>query len=336
MQKPYIIAEVGVNHNGSFKLATKSVIEAAKCGANAVKFQSFDADEFMSKGKEFYSYKTKNGTRKEEMYKMFKRLEFPYDWYKKLFKICKKYNVDFFSTAGNEESAYILNKLKVKFIKIASPDLTNYPLLKYVASLGRKTIVSTGMGDAKEIDQAVRIFKRSNTPLCLLHCVSLYPTPDNEAKILRILKLRERYKGLEIGYSDHTTNYLSAVVATAFGVNIFEKHFTLNKSLSGPDHLISSSPKEFRKYIKNIKLAKIMLGKKQIDPSKREKLMRVPFRRSITAKSFIKKGDIFTKKNLTLKRPQSGLHPSYFSKVIGKKSKFNLKIDHKITKRYFK
>ena len=335
MSKPYIIAEVGVNHNGSFDLAEKSIKAASKCGANAVKFQSFNADEFMSKGKEFYSYKTKKGTKKEEMYKMFKRLEFPYDWYKKLFKICNKYNVDFFSTAGNEESAYILNKLKVKFIKIASPDLTNYPLLKYVARLGRRTIISTGMADENEIDHAVQIFKRSGTKFCLLHCVSLYPTPDNEAKIFRIIKLSERYKGIDIGYSDHTTNYLSAVLASALGVNIFEKHFTLNKSLLGPDHLISSDPKEFKQYVEKIKLAKTILGKKQIEPSKREKLMRIPFRRSITSKTSINKGDIFSKNNLSLKRPQKGLHPSYFSKLIGKRSKLNIKRDQKIILKYF-
>tara|TARA_B100001123_G_scaffold445050_1_gene595607 strand:+ start:2942 stop:3958 length:1017 start_codon:yes stop_codon:yes gene_type:complete len=330
IKKPYIVAEIGVNHNGSLGIALDSIKAAAKSGADAVKFQSFDADEFMSQGKEFYTYKTSRGKKTENMYKMFKRLELSNEWYKKIIKISKKYRVDFFCTAGDEASANFINNNKLKFIKISSPDLTNYPLLKHVAKLRRKTIISTGMADQQEIDKAVKIFKIEKTPIILMHCVSIYPTPEQEAHLLRITSLRERYKNIEIGYSDHTLGADSAMISLSLGASIFEKHFTLNKKLVGPDHIISSDPKEFKEYVKKIRKAKLMLGEKKIQPSVKEIKNRNLFRRSITVKDNIIKGEKFSKLNIALKRPEKGLHPKYLNKVIGKKSKKNLKKDYKI------
>ena len=330
IKKPYIVAEIGVNHNGSLGIALDSIKAAAKSGADAVKFQSFDADEFMSQGKEFYTYKTSRGKKTENMYKMFKRLELSNEWYKKIIKISKKYRVDFFCTAGDEASANFINNNKLKFIKISSPDLTNYPLLKHVAKLRRKTINSTGMADQQEIDKAVKIFKIENTPIILKHCVSIYPAPEQEAHLLRITSLRERYKNIEIGYSDHTLGADSAMISLSLGASIFEKHFTLNKKLVGPDHIISSDPKEFKEYVKKIRKAKLMLGEKIIQPSVKEIKNRNLFRRSITVKDNIIKGEKFSKLNIALKRPEKGLHPKYLNKVIGKKSKKNLKKDYKI------
>ena len=184
MKKVFIIAEIGINHNGRIDLAVKSIKAAAKAGANAVKFQTFNADEFMSKGKNNYSYKTMNGRKTENMYQMFKRLEVPEKWYKKLISEAKRNKVEFFSSTGDEQAAIFLKKIGVKLMKIASPDLTNYSLLECVAKMGNKTIISTGMGDENEIDTAVKIFKKFKTPFSLLHCVSMYPTPKTNTNLL--------------------------------------------------------------------------------------------------------------------------------------------------------
>lgn len=329
-KSPYIVAEIGVNHNGNLEIAKKSILAAAKAGADAVKFQMFNTEEFMSNSGESYKYKTKNGYKTEKMHKMFKRLEFNYCWFPILEKLCKRKKIEFFLTAGDQESADFLEKKKTKIIKIASPDLTNLPLLQHVARKKILTIVSTGMGDVKEIDKAVKIFRDYKCPLILLHCVSIYPTENHDSKIARILALKKRYPSLPIGYSDHTLGMQAAIVATTLGAVVIEKHFTLNKRLIGPDHQISLDPKELKKFIKKVKDVKNILGKVEIDPDKKEKLNRNLFRRSITARKSIKKNEKFNLNNVTLRRPETGLHPNYLSKIIGKRSKRFLKADQKI------
>ena len=320
MKEPYIIAEIGVNHNGDLNLAIKSIKAAAKCGANAVKFQSFDADEFMTKGKHFYTYQTHRGIKKEKMYEMFKRLELPKRWYEKLITTSKENGVDFLSSAADIYSANLLNKMKVKAIKLSSEDLINYPLLEHVAGLGRKTILSTGMADQKEVDTAVSIFKAKKTKFALLHCVSVYPTPEKEANLSRMISLAKRYK-VKVGFSDHTLGIEACLAATALGATILEKHFTLNKKLVGPDHLISSDPEEFKKLIDNARKVYSMLGSNKIAPSASEKKSRNIFRRSIVAKDNIIKWQKLNKSNVSLKRPGSGLHPRLLKSILGRKAK---------------
>ncbi len=327
---PYVVAEIGVNHNGNLEIAKKSILAAAKAGADAVKFQMFNTEEFMSNSGENYKYKIKNGYKTEKMHNMFKRLEFNYSWFPILKKLCKRKKIDFFSTAGDQESADFLAKKKSKMIKIASPDLTNLPLLQHVAKKKILTIVSTGMGEIKEIDKAVKIFRDNRCPLILLHCVSMYPTQNHDSKIARILALKKRYTSLPIGYSDHTIGTQASIIATTLGAIVIEKHFTLNKRLIGPDHQISLDPKELKRFIKKVKEVKNMLGKVEIEPDKKEKLNRNLFRRSVTAKKDIKKNEKFNLNNVTLRRPETGLHPNYLSKILGKKSKRFLKADQKI------
>lgn len=325
-----MIAEIGVNHNGNYKLAQKTIKAAVDAGADAVKFQMFDTDEFMSNSGEIYKYRTQFGYKTEKMHAMFKRLEFNYSWYSKLKKFCNKLKIDIFSTAGNEFSADFLEKNNCKILKIASPDLTNTPLLKHVAKKKLLTIVSTGMGDEEEIDAAVEIFKKKNCPLILLHCVSMYPTPLSQANISRIITLRKRYSNVPIGYSDHTESYQSAIVAVTMGAKVLEKHFTLKKSLIGPDHQISSNPKELKEYIKEVKQVRFLIGSGLIKPSYEEKKNRKLFRRSITARKKIKAGDKFNLNNLTLRRPENGLHPKFLDKILGKKSNRLVNEDQKI------
>ena len=330
MKLPYIIAEIGVNHNGNLNLAIKSIIAAAKSGANAVKFQTFDTNEFMVKGEHYYTYKTKRGIKKEKMFDMFKRLEVPKSWYKKLVKISKKHKVDFLSSAADVSAANLLNKLNVKEIKLSSEDLINYPLLEYVASLGRKTILSTGMADQKEVDAAVSIFKAKKTKFALLHCVSVYPTPNVETNLSRMSALAERYK-VEVGFSDHTQGIEASIAATAMGALIIEKHFTLSRDLIGPDHFISSDPHEFRKLVNGVRMVYGMMGSKNIVPSPSEQKSRKHFRRSIVARLDLLKGKKINISDIALKRPGTGLHPRYFKKIIGKKVKRKILRDKQIS-----
>tara|TARA_Y100000590_G_C15623846_1_gene978607 strand:+ start:432 stop:1442 length:1011 start_codon:yes stop_codon:yes gene_type:complete len=327
--KVYIIAEVGVNHNGSLDLAMKSIKAAAQSGADAVKFQSFEAKEFMSNKKVNYSYNTSRGIVKESMYEMFKRLEFKKDWYIKLSNYCKKFKIDFLSSAAHIEAAVILKKIKSKAIKIASEDIINYPLLKKIAKLNKTVILSTGMANEKEIDKAVLILKKIKKKLIILHCVSLYPTSKKEVNLNRILALKKKYN-VSVGFSDHTLGTEAAIAAVSLGACLIEKHFTLNSKLKGPDHFLSLNPKEFKKMVTGIRLAEKMIGTGKIKPSLKELKIRNKFRRSIVAQTVIKKGAKFNLKMLSLKRPGTGLHPIFLSKLIGKIAKRNYKVNDQI------
>ena len=315
--KVYIIAEIGINHNGSLDLAIKSIKAAAKSGVDAVKFQSFKTEEFMTNKKLKYNYKTSKGIKSESMYKMFKRLEFKNEWYLKLSKLCKNLGIDFLSSAADIESAKILKSINSKAIKIASEDIINYPLLKKISKLNMMVILSTGMADQKEIERAVSILKSIKKKLILLHCVSLYPTPEGKINLNRILALKERYN-LPVGFSDHTIGINASLAAVVLGACVIEKHFTINKKLPGPDHMLSSDPQELTKLVNSIRQIEKMIGSKEIKPTSAEIKMRKKFRRSIVANRIIKKGTKITEKMLSLKRPGTGLHPMYLNKIIGK------------------
>jgi len=326
---PYVIAEVGVNHNGKLSLALASIKAASKAGADAVKFQIFKADEFMSKEKLIYKYKTKSGYRYENMYDMFRRLEFSEKWLNTILKECKKYKIDFLSSVADTNSADLMKKIKVKAIKLSSEDLINYPLLEYVSNLGLNVILSSGMADEKEIKRALLIFKKKHIKVILLHCVSLYPVKDKNANLKRMLSLKDKFN-VSVGYSDHTLGNDASILATIYGAQVIEKHFTISKNLVGPDHLMSSNPKEFRELIDKINKVKILMGSGEINPKKDEQQIKKKYRRSITSKRFIRKGEAFSRENISLMRPATGLHPKYFKKLIGKKSKKNIKNNKKI------
>lgn len=320
--KIYFIAEAGINHNGSLSFAKKLVIAAKKAGADAIKFQSFFADEFISKKNE--TYKLGPQKKKINVYNLFKQTEFKKDWYKKINNYCKKINIDFISSISDKISSDYYFNLKKKIVKIASEDIINYPLLKYLAKQKNKTfIVSTGMASREEISLAVKLLKKKNR-IILMHCVSLYPTKLEESNVNRINALREKFK-LEVGYSDHTLGFEAMFIAAVQGCKVFEKHFTLNKKMNGPDHHMSMNPTELKSTINLLRNINKIKGNGKIDTEGRELISRKNFRRSIFAKKNINKGEIFSEKNICLKRPAKGLHPKYFYKVIGKKAKKNLK-----------
>lgn len=324
--KIYIIAEIGSNHNGNIVLAKKMISAAKKAGANAVKFQSFRTEEFMSNNKIIYTY-GKN-KKKENMYKMFKKLEFKYHWYDLIQKFCKKEKIDFITSVADKDHLKEYLKTNPKIIKIASEDLINFKLLKAVSRTKKKIILSTGMADDEEIKSALRFFKNKKR-LTLLHCVSLYPTENKLTNLKRINSLEKKYK-VKVGYSDHTLGINACIFASLLGAKIIEKHFTLSRNLSGPDQKLSIEPKELKEMVAKIRLSEIMMGNGKIFPSKKEITARNKFRRSIVANSLIDKGSIITEKMLTLKRPGTGLHPKFFNDLIGKKAKKNYRKDQKV------
>lgn len=319
----FITAEIGVNHNGSLKTAKKMIDAAKKCGVDAVKFQTFRTEEFMDDTNIKYSYKYKNKTVLENMFDMFKRLELPFAWHKELFGYARKKGLVPLSSAADAESVKLLVKLKANCIKIASDDLTNIPLLQEAAKTCLPIILSTGMADEKEIACALRCIKKFNNKIILLHCVSIYPTPERHANILRIKSLQEEFKVL-VGFSDHTQGSAAAVGACALGAVFIEKHFTLNHNMRGPDHKFSADPKQMKEYVEKIRNMEKIKGDGKIMPSQ-EELKSLRFcRRSVTAARDIPKGSVVKKSDICLKRPGTGLSYSKLNLVLGKKTKINI------------
>lgn len=348
----YVIAEIGVNHNGDLKLAKRLIIAAKKAGANAVKFQNFTADKLATKNSKKASYQKKNTKKNETQYEMLKKLELKQDNYFELKRFCKKKKIEFISSVFDEESVdFLSKKLKTQYIKVPSGEITNYLLLQSLQKIKNKIILSTGMANLEEIINCLniiaskKIFKIENQEkvrikdkklhkkikekIFILHCVTDYPVEDKYANLSAIENLKEKLK-LNIGYSDHTLGILAPLIAVSKGAKIIEKHFTLNKNLSGPDHKASLEPDEFKKMVDNLRIFEVMNG----DGLK--KLQKCEFkniniaRKSIVAKKFIKKNDLFSYLNLTTKRPGNGLSPMKIVSLINKKAKKDFQPDELI------
>ncbi len=266
---PYIVAEIGVNHNGDFALAKKSIDAAVQAGADAAKFQTFHADEFMADRELPYEYESAEGSQRESMYEMFKRLELPDDWHKALCEHARQGGIEFLSSAADRAAVDLLVELGVPAIKLASEDLINLPLLEYVAAHPVPVILSTGMADEEEIDQAVETLASGRcTNVLLLHCVSQYPAPDCEVNLLRMQALEERYQ-LPVGYSDHSLGTEAAIGAVAMGAVFIEKHFTVDRTLPGPDHALSAGPTEFAGLVTAVHRAALQRGGGRVEPQQR-------------------------------------------------------------------
>jgi N,N'-diacetyllegionaminate synthase len=330
----YVIAEIGVNHNGDLNLAKKMILAAKRSGVNAVKFQSFLSEEVVIKKLELAPYQRKNLKKNSSMIKMISKYQLSFDEQKKLFIFCKKNRIDFLSSPFDLISAkFLVEELKLKTIKIPSGEITNYPLLKYLSSFSIKIILSTGMATIIDIKLAINILCKKNKikkeNITVLHCTTSYPTNIEEVNLNAMLYLKKVLK-MHVGYSDHTKSNLTALVATSLGASIIEKHLTLNKFLSGPDHKPSILPKEFKDLVVNIKKIEVILGnpKKKVTKSEKENITFA--RKSIVANANINKGDFFSENNLTTKRPSLGLSPMLWNKIIGKKSKFYFSKDEYI------
>ena len=332
---PYIIAEAGVNHEGSLKKAYKLIDFAKKGGADAIKFQTYKAEKLVIKNSPAYWDTKKEKTKNQ--FDLFKKYDhFEKEDYIKLYRHCVKKKIDFLSTPFDNESVDFLNPL-MKYFKIASADLNNIPLLKKIASKKKPIFLSTGASNLEEIKSSVKLLKKYGiNKIALLHCILNYPTASHNANLNMINSLKKEFVKIKIGYSDHTLPDQDMMVpTTAFllGAKIIEKHFTLNKKLPGNDHYHSMDYKDLKKLRSNINKILNLIGNKKIKgPIPSEKKAIKNARRSIVVAKKIKKGEKFSEQNLTFKRPAVGLSISEWNKVIGKRSKKNLKEDDVVKK----
>ena len=327
--KVFIIAEAGVNHNGSIKKAIRLVDIAANAGADAVKFQITNA-ELITKRAKKADYQKVNSKRNETQYEMIKKLEL--NWkvvHPILINRCHKKKVIFMTSAFDIKGLNEIRKLGINFYKVPSGEINNIPYLKHLGSFNKKTFLSTGMSTISEIDLAVKTLLNSGLSkkkLIILHCNSAYPTPYRDVNLNVIKILASRYK-VPIGFSDHTLGIEAPVAAVALGAKVIEKHFTISKQLKGPDHTSSLEPQELNAMVKSIRNIENALGKDKKIVTKSERINKRHVRKSIVALKEIDKGEIFSEKNITLKRPGTGLQPIHWYKIIGKKSKRNYKTD---------
>ena len=327
--KVLIIAEIGVNHNGKLSIAKKLIKKAAEAGADVAKFQIFKPEKLVTQKVRKANYQLKSSIKKNTQFEMLKRLQLsPKDFFK-ISKLCKKLNIEFCLSCFDTESLKILKKINVKRIKIPSGEITNYILLKDIAKLKKKVIMSTGMSTLKEIKDALKILTKYGAKLkdiTLLQCNSEYPTPYKDVNLLAIKYLEKKFK-TQVGYSDHTRGIEASIGAVALGASVIEKHLTLSKLQSGPDHKASIEPIEYKKLVNSIRNVEICLGKNKKIVTKSENKNKNIVRKSIVASKNILKGEKFSLKNIEPKRAGKGISAMLINQVIGKKANKNYSFD---------
>ena len=312
----YIIAEAGVNHNGSFETACKLVDAAKAAGADCIKFQTFKSENLVSHNAKKADYQ-KNTTGDGSQLEMLKKLELSYDEFIPLKKYCDKFGICFLSTPFDLESIDFLNSVDMLFWKIPSGEITNLPYLLKVAKTGKEVILSTGMSNLDEIGAALDVLKENGAgTITLLHCTTEYPAPFIDVNLRAMQTMRNKF-GLDVGYSDHTPGIEIPVAAVAMGATVIEKHFTLNRNMEGPDHKASLEPDELAAMVKAIRNVEMAIGTGEKVPSASEKKNMPIARKSIIASRNIKKGEKLTEANLTTKRPGNGISPMKWNDVVG-------------------
>lgn len=330
MKHVFVIAEAGVNHNGSLELAKRLVDEAKMAGADAVKFQVFQAQHLVSRKAAKAEYQKEATGNDETQFEMLKKLELSYENFRTLNDYCQKRNILFLSTAFDKESLDFLEALEIPVHKIPSGEVTNLPYLEQIARTGKPIIMSTGMCELGEVEQAISALKKNGAgKIILLHCNTEYPTPFSDVNLLAMRTLAETFK-TDTGYSDHTQGIEVPIAATALGAAVIEKHFTLDRTMEGPDHASSLEPEELKKMIDGIRHIEAALGTGKKRPSVSEAKNIKVARKSIVAKREIKKGDIFSEENITVKRPGTGLSPMRWHDVIGRSADRDYKEDEMI------
>jgi len=314
----FIIAEAGVNHNGDIKLAKKLIDVAVDAKVDAVKFQTWKTELLVTKDAKQAEYQTENTKIEESQYDMLKKLELSYDDFKELKNYCDSKNIMFLSTPDEIESANFLVDLQDIF-KIGSGELTNYPYLKHIGSLKKKIILSTGMSNMDEIGDALDVLVKSGTPkkdITVLHANTQYPTPMQDVNLNAMLSIKNHFK-VDVGYSDHTLGIEVDIAAVAMGATVIEKHYTLDKKMDGPDHKASLDPFELTAMVSAIHNIELALGSGIKEPSQSETPNIEIVRKSIVASCIIKKGELLTENNLTIKRPGIGISPMHWNEIVG-------------------
>lgn len=319
-RKTKIIAEAGVNHNGSLEMAKELIIAAANANADYIKFQTFNSDLVVTGSADKAAYQIKNTGVKESQLEMISKLELSHKDHYELKEYANQYEIKLFSTAFDLPSIDFLRELDIDRFKIPSGEITNLPYLRHAAAFGKPIILSTGMSNLGEIEDALKVLEEGGMDrnhITLLHCTSEYPAPLIDVN-LRAIKTLEQAFGLEVGYSDHTEGIEVSIAAVALGATIIEKHFTLDKNLPGPDHKASVEPEELKSLVDAVRNINMALGdgRKRVTASELENIKVA--RKSLVAATSIKKGDRFSRENITVKRPGVGISPMRYDEIIGK------------------
>lgn len=328
----FIIAEAGVNHNGSIELAFKLIDAAVESGADAVKFQTFKAENLVSKNTQKAEYQKQTTNPLESQLDMLKKLELDVDVHKKLIKYCNAKGILFLSSPFDHDSIDLLNELGIEVFKIPSGEITNLPYLRRIGSLAKQVILSTGMSTLKEVGDALAILVDSGTKkenITVLHANTMYPTPMEDVNLNAMKTIKKEFD-VAVGYSDHTLGIEVDIAAVAMGASIVEKHFTIDKAKEGPDHKASLEPEELRAMVIAIRNVEKALGDGIKIPSGSEKPNIVVARKSILASQKIKKGDTLTEENIIVKRPGNGISPMKWDEVIGLVAAKDYQVDDKI------
>ncbi len=328
--KIFIIAEAGVNHNGKLSLAKKLVDEVKNVGADFIKFQFFKTENIILKKTKLTQYQKKNISNNNiDQYKLLKKLELSESKISELINYANKKKIKIFFSVFDIESINFIKSFKINLFKIPSGEINNLPYLTAMGKLKSKLILSTGMANIEEIDLAIKTLIKSGTPkknIIVMHCNTEYPSPIEDINMRSMLTIKNKFK-VEIGYSDHSNSDEVPIVAVSLGAKVIEKHFTISKKLNGPDHKTSLDPKQFKKMAQNIRNTESILGSYLKKPSKSELKNIKIVRKSIVALKDIKKGEVFSSSNLTVKRPGTGISPIYWDRYIGKVSRKNFKKD---------
>lgn len=328
----FIIAEAGVNHNGSLKLARELIDAAALSGADAVKFQTFKAERIVSKNAEKAEYQKKTTDASESQFDMIKKLELDINDHKELINYCKEKKITFLSTPFDHDSIDLLNNLGLQIFKIPSGEITNLPYLRHIGSLKKKLILSTGMSTIKEVDSALKTLISAGTKkedIIILHANTMYPTPMEDVNLNAMTTIQKELD-IAVGYSDHTLGIEVDIAAVAMGAIVIEKHLTLDRTMNGPDHAASLEPNELNAMVSCIRNVELALGDFEKKPSPSEIINIDIARKSIVASQLIRKGDILSETNITVKRPGNGLSPMVWDKVIGTRARKDYNMDELI------
>ena len=325
-----IIAEAGVNHNGSIELAKKLIDAAADAGADYVKFQTFNPQKLVSKYAKTAEYQKKNIGSEESQFSMLSKLALTQNNFCQLKEYCEEKNIGFLSTPFDLESIAFLDELGVDFWKLPSGEITNLPYLEAIANTNKPIVMSTGMASIEEVEQAINVVT-SNGPkeLTILQCNTEYPTPYEDVNLRAMVTMQEKFQ-VPVGYSDHTKGIAIPLAAVGMGATIIEKHFTIDRTLPGPDHVASLEPDELKCMIDSIRQIELAMGNGKKEPSPSEKKNKGVARKSLVAARPIKKGELYSPENLTTKRPGDGISPMRYYDLIGKPSNRDYEEDEKI------
>ncbi|MGM9967100.1 MAG: N-acetylneuraminate synthase [Rummeliibacillus sp.] len=330
MSKVFIIAEAGVNHNGDLEIAKRLIDVAVSAGVDAVKFQTFKAEKLVSKEAEKAEYQIAVTGNTETQYQMLKKLELSNSMHKDLITYCKEKDILFLSTPFDLESIDYLVNIGIPIMKIPSGEITNYPYLKRIGQTGKPVILSTGMSTLEEVKKAIKVLEEyGSDDITVLHCNTEYPTPLKDVNLKAIDTLRKELN-VKTGYSDHTLGIEIPIAAVAMGAIVIEKHFTLDRTMQGPDHKASLEPAELKAMVQAIRNIEMAFGTGIKEPSESEIKNITIVRKSIVACKTIVKNELFTEKNLITKRPGNGISPMMWNAVIGKRAKRDFKVNEQI------